>query len=104
MAKNKHTQKKSKKQELAKENVDFFFKLIKENFCLIYNKKYLTEILKISQRFNFRLNRKDKLKFCKKCLCVWDTKNLKIRLNPKLKTKDYICVNCGYIKRFKYKN
>ena len=92
--------KKNKKNGLAEENIKIFSDLLKNNFYEDYNKLYSQEILKISKSFNIRLKNR-KLLFCKNCLVLWDTKTRKIRLNKRLKTKEYICLKCGYIKRFR---
>lgn len=68
---------------------------------------YVKELLKIQTSFNIKINRDTKLLFCKKCYTFHPihnkTKNRTqiIRINPKTKTKDYICKNCGNKKRFK---
>ena len=90
-------------KKLAQENISFFFKLLETRFNPKFDNKYLNEIKKLSQGFNIRLKRDEKLKFCKKCSSYLDINTREIRLNTILKTKEYICKNCGAVRRFKYK-
>lgn len=90
--------------ELAKSNIQHFFKLLDTRFNPEFDSHYIQEIQKLSQGFNIRLKREEKLKFCKKCLTYSNTKTREIRLNQTLKTKEYICKNCGNVRRFKYKD
>jgi RNase P subunit RPR2 len=99
----KFKQKKNIKKELAEENIEIFKNLIKTRFYPEYDKLYIRDLKRLSQRFNIRLDRQTKLLFCKKCEIFWDSKGVKIRINSKLKTKEYICQNCGFRRRFKYK-
>ena len=87
----------------AEKNIDSFFNLLEIRFEPTLDSYYINEILKFSTGFNIRLKREKKLKFCKKCKCFWNNDNLSIRLNPSLKSKEYICKNCGFVRRFKYK-
>ena len=92
--------KKTLSLELARKNIDFFFKLLDSRFNTDFDKYYIKEIKKLSQGFNIRLSRDEKLKFCKKCDIYFDTNTRKIRFNSNLKTKEYICNNCLKIRRF----
>lgn len=87
----------------AKENIDYFFELLETRFCPEYDKMYVRDIKRLSEGFNIRLTREQKLKFCKKCNIYWNVNTREIRLNPKLSAKEYICKNCGFIRRFRYK-
>lgn len=98
----KNKDKKLIQKKLAQENINLFFKLLETRFRPNFDNKYINEIKKLSQGFNIRLKREEKLKFCKKCNTYLDTKTREIRLNSTLKTKEYICKNCGTIRRFKY--
>lgn len=89
-------------QFYAKKNINFLFDLLKNRFEPNQDKYYINEILRFSTAFNIRLKREEKLLFCKKCKCFWNNNNLSIRLNPKLRAKEYICKNCGFVRRFKY--
>ncbi|MFW6285846.1 MAG: hypothetical protein ACOC16_01595 [Nanoarchaeota archaeon] len=97
--------KEKKKLQLyyAKKNINFYFKLLENNFYSKYNKYYIKDILKISQSFNIRLKREEKLKFCKHCHTFFNINNHIIRLDNKKKTLNYICKNCKNIKKIRYK-
>lgn len=89
--------KKNLKNQFAKDAIDKYLKLIEtENNEFLID--YVKEIKKISQGFNITLSKEEKLKFCKKCLIPWNNKTRKIRI--KNKNKEFICLNCNYIKRF----
>ena len=96
-------QRKKLMQDYAKKNISFFFKLLDDRFYPKLDKYYIREIKRLSTGFNIRLKREEKLKFCKKCNSYWDSNSREIRLNPNLKTKEFICKNCGFVRRFKYK-
>jgi RNase P subunit RPR2 len=87
----------------AQKNIDFFFSLLEKQFNPNFDKFYIREIKKLSQSFNIRLKREEKLKFCKTCEIFWNAKTREIRLNDKTKCKEYICKNCSYVRKFKYK-
>lgn len=89
--------------KLACHNIDFFFDLLDNRFNCEFDKEYVKEIKKLSEGFNIRLKREQKLKFCRKCNSYLDISTREIRFNPKTFTKDYICKNCGCCRSFKYK-
>lgn len=95
-------EKKLIQKQYANENINFFFSLLENRFKPEYDEKYVKEIKKFSENFNIRLTREQKLKFCKKCNTYLTTQTLKIRLNSQTKTKEYICLKCNNIKKFKY--
>ena len=88
--------------ELAKTNLDKFFKLLETRYCPEMDSNYIKEIKRISEGFNIRLNREQKLKFCKKCSSNLDITSKKIRINPKNCAVEHICNNCGDIRRYKF--
>ena len=99
----KNKAKKNKQIECAKYNLNYFFKLLDERFYPKYDKFYIKEIKSISQSFNIRLTREQKLKFCKRCNTYQDIDTRDVRINPKTKTINYICKICNYARRFRYK-
>jgi RNase P subunit RPR2 len=104
VAKKQKVNRKKYQKNLAFDLILNYFKLLQENKFPEFEKDYTKEILKISSSFNIRLDREKKLSFCRKCFVFFRiNRTLKIRLNSKFKTKDYICLNCGNIKRFRYK-
>lgn len=89
--------------ELANSNIDFFLNLLKNRFNPEFDKYYVREIERLSQGFNIRLKKDEKLLFCKKCKIFLDINSREIRLNNIHKTKDIICKNCGFARKFRYK-
>ena len=98
----KNKERKKLQLEFANYNIDFFFKLLDERFKPDFDKMYVREIKRLSQGFNVRLKREQKLKFCKKCDTYWDSTTREIRFNSTFICKEYICKNCSYVRRFKY--
>jgi len=67
--------------EYARKNIDFFFNLLETRFYPKFDKLYVLEIKRLSQGFNLRLNREEKLKFCKNCNSHFNSKSRLIRFN-----------------------
>lgn len=99
----KKKSKKSKQKDFVKKNVDHYIELLKTRFMPEYDTKYVKELKKICSAFNYRLTREEKLLFCKKCNCYWNKDTRIIRVNSDTKATEYICKNCGHIRRFRYK-
>jgi RNase P subunit RPR2 len=89
--------------ELANSNIDFFLNLIKTRFNPEFDKFYIREIERLTQGFNIRLKREEKLLFCKKCRTFLDASTREIRFDSENKTKDVICKNCGNVRKYRYK-
>jgi len=104
MRKNKNnSKKKSIKQEYALKNINLFYNLLESRFEIEYEKYYIKEILKLSTSFNIRLTREQKQKICKKCYSYLNSENKQIRLNKNNCCIEHICLNCGNVRRYKYK-
>jgi len=88
--------------EFAKSNLNKFFNLIDTRFYPEMDSNYILEIKRISEGFNIRLSREQKLKFCKKCNSFWDVNSRIIRINPKTCSVEHKCKNCGFTRRFKF--
>ena len=99
----KNKERKNLQSEYAIFNINFYFKLLEERFKPEFDKKYVREIIRLSQGFNIRLSREQKLKFCRKCNSFWDVNSREIRFNSTFGTQEYICKNCSDVRRFKYK-
>ena len=100
----KNKDRKQLQANLGKENLDFFIKLLKSRKNHEFDNHYIREIKKISQGFNIRLTREQKLLFCQKCSLYFEKDNLqKIRFDSKTMTKNYTCPRCEHIKRFMLK-
>jgi ribonuclease P protein subunit RPR2 len=65
--------------------------------------RYLFLARKLAMKYNLRLSREQRRKFCHKCY-TWlqPGKNLEVRINSKLKAVEYICKSCGHINRYPY--
>ncbi len=58
---------------------------------------------KLAMKFNIRLRRELKRKFCKHCYNYFKHGiNVRVRLNRKLKTVTYYCLKCKKFTRFPY--
>ncbi len=89
--------------DLALQNITFFKNIITQNFFKSYEQKYISEIKKISQAFNIRLKREEKLLFCKQCNTVLNANTRNIRINKDNNSIEHICQVCGFVRRFRYK-
>ena len=89
-------------KELAQKNINFYFSLLEERFRPEFDADYIKEIKRLSEGFNIRLDREEKLRFCKKCMSYMTAETREIRLNSKNRTKEIICKKCGEVRRFKY--
>jgi ribonuclease P protein subunit RPR2 len=65
-------------------------------------KRYVYLARKLSTRYNCRLPKKDRMRFCKSCgMPRIIGKNTRVRLNKRTRTADYSC-SCGKTAGFKY--
>ena len=65
-------------------------------------KRYVFLARKLSTRYNCRLQKKDRMRFCKSCgMPRIMGKNTKVRLRPRTRTAEYLC-SCKKIAGFKY--
>lgn len=65
-------------------------------------KRYVFLARKLSTRYNCRLQKKDRMRFCKECgMPRIVGKNTKVRLRKRTRTAEYAC-SCGKIAGFKY--
>lgn len=99
----KNSNKKNIQKTYARKAINKYFDLLNKRFYPDFDSVYIRHILEISKSFNIRLSREEKLKFCRNCYCYFTVENRKIRLNSKINTIEYICKNCGSVKRFKFK-
>jgi RNase P subunit RPR2 len=100
----KNKDRKQLQVNMGKENLNFFIQLLKSRKNPEFDTQYVREIKKISQAFNIRLTREQKLLFCQKCSLFFEKNNLqKIRIDTKTFTKNYTCPRCNNIKRFQIK-
>ena len=65
-------------------------------------KRYVFLARKLSTRYNCRLEKKDRVRFCKSCgMPRIIGKNTRVRLRKRTRTAEYAC-SCGEIAGFKY--
>ena len=65
-------------------------------------KRYVFLARKLSTRYNCRLQKKDRMRFCKECgMPRIVGKNTKVRLRKRTRTAEYAC-SCGKTVGFKY--
>jgi len=65
-------------------------------------RRYVSLARRIGEKVNIRLGRKYGKKFCRKCNTYFTSETLKVRADKKTKTISYICLECGYIRRYPY--
>jgi ribonuclease P protein subunit RPR2 len=68
-----------------------------------YAKRYVFLARKLSTRYNCRMGRADRARFCKSCgMPSVPGLNTKVRLRKREKTAEYLC-SCGAKRGFKYR-
>lgn len=95
--------KKTQHKELVLKNVLLLLELSKNVQLQPFHTQYIKQLVDLTKAFNIRLTREQKLLFCKNCMIPWNSKTRSIRLNSIHGTKDYICLECGFVRKFKYK-
>ena len=92
--------------KIAKERIQILFSNADKEFKKHpeRSKRYAELARKISLRYNVRLSKEDKRKFCKSCN-TWLKPGItsKVRLDKKTKTINIICLNCKKVYRYPYK-
>ncbi|MFA6490074.1 MAG: hypothetical protein WCT52_05350 [Candidatus Micrarchaeia archaeon] len=67
-----------------------------------YAKRYVYLARRLSTRYNCRMRKEDRARFCKSCgMPSVLGKNTKVRLNKRTKSAEYRC-SCGTSRTFKY--
>lgn len=86
-------------KNIAEERVEILFELARKNISDEETARdYVKAAIRIAKFCNLRLGKKKAL-FCKKCCTFFNSENSKVRLNPRKKKVEILCLNCGY-KRF----
>jgi ribonuclease P protein subunit RPR2 len=86
--------------KIIKERIDKLFELAEENIKKHpeRSRRYISLARKLSTRYNFRMNKKIKNRFCKKCDSLFiPGYNVKVKLNSREGIVEYHC-NCGVVK------
>jgi ribonuclease P protein subunit RPR2 len=99
--------KKPEKQiNIAKERIRILFKNAEEEFRKNpeLSHRWVRMARKIATRYNIRMPRELKRRFCKKCFrFLVPGKNSRVRTNPRQQAVIVKCLGCGNIMRFPYR-
>lgn len=93
-------------RRIARERINILLSLAKKEVDKHpeRSKRYVQLARKMAMKYNIRL-KKRKREFCKNCNMPFIfSKTSKVRLNPKTKTVEIICLNCGKVYRYGYKS
>jgi len=92
--------------KIAKERIGILFSLAEKEFKKHpeRSRRYIELARKIGLRYNVRLSKDEKRKFCRKCNTLMKPGvSSKVRLDKSTKTVNVQCLNCGKIYRYPYK-
>ena len=92
-------------KQLAEKRIETLLGLAKRNARKHpeRSRRYVELTGKLSMKYNITISREWKKRFCKKCNAFWILgKNLKVRSDPRTKTMNYNCLECGFVKRYGY--
>ncbi len=93
-------------QKIAKERIEILLNLAEKEFKKHFerSKRYVELARKLGLRYNVRLTKDQKNKFCKKCFTLLKPgMTSKVRLDEKTKTIAIKCEKCNTIYRQPYK-
>ena len=97
------------RREIEKEVLEAYFSLFnlsKEIFKIspYLANKYIELLFNFRKKYKVGIPKEIKRFICRKCKNVLIAGiNLKVRINSKNRVVEYICLNCGFIRRYKYK-
>jgi ribonuclease P protein subunit RPR2 len=106
MKKRKFGRKPAWQIRIAKERIKILFDLALKEFKKHpeRSRRYIQLLRKIGLRYNVRLPKELKRKFCKKCFNLFiPGYSCEIRLNDKTKTVNIKCLRCNKIYRYPYR-
>jgi ribonuclease P protein subunit RPR2 len=92
-------------KKIAKERIAILFGEAGEAFRKHpeRTKRYLTLALRIGMRYNVRLNKKQKMSVCKKCLSFLKPGvSSRVRTNRDKQAVTVSCLSCGHVSRYPY--
>ena len=93
-------------KRIARERIAILFKQAHEQAKagrLDRAHRYVFIARKIAMKYNVKIPRELKRKFCHHCYhYLYPGKNVKIRINRKTQAVEYICLDCGKITRYPY--
>ncbi len=99
-------QKDAAKKRIGLERIKKLFVLAEKNFRLKpeYSHRYVQLARKIAMRYNIRMPKHLKRRFCKKCYrYLVPGKNSEIRTRGEQKAVTVKCMECGNVTRYPYK-
>ena len=86
--------------DIAKERIEILFKqAVKEPE---HANRYVFIARKIAMKFNIKLPKELKRKFCHKCYYYFGPSKVIVRTNPKIKAVEYKCKHCKHVNRYPY--
>ena len=106
MIKKKRILEKRKQKEIALKRIDKLFMLAEKEFSEYpeLSNRYIELALKIAKKYNIKINKKYRYRFCKNCKSYLKLNhNAKINIDTKKKTISLICLNCKKEKKYRYK-
>lgn len=100
------SQKPDWRQQIAKERIQILFSMAEKEFKKHpeRSRRHVELARKIGLRYNVRLSKELKRKFCKKCYTLLKPGiTSKVRLDKSTKNVNVLCLNCNKIYRYPYK-
>jgi len=88
-------------KKIVEERIEILFNEAEKNQD--YADRYVFLARKLSMRYNYKIPKKYKINFCKKCYKYLSSSNCVVRTDPKTKTLNKICLNCKHINRTGYR-
>lgn len=92
-------------RRIAKERIKILFELAEKEFREHpeRSRRYIQLARKIGLRYNIRLQKDLKKKFCKKCNSIL-IPGLSSKVRIKRKIREVKCLNCGKVYRYPFRN
>ena len=92
-------------QSIAKERIAILFRealLAAKTGRYDRANRYVFLARKLAMKYNVKMEREQRRKFCHKCYHYLHAKNLKVRTNPKTKAVEITCLDCKHVNRYPY--
>lgn len=102
----RRSQKPEWQTKIAEERIEILFSLAEKEFRKHpeRSRRYVELARKIGLRYNVRLSKDEKKKFCKKCNTLLKPGiTSQVRLDKSTKTIRILCLNCKKVYRYPYK-
>ena len=88
-------------KKIVNERIKILFEEAEKNSD--YSNRYVYLARKLSMRYNVKIPKLLKIKFCKNCYNYLNSKNSIVRTNPKTRTIDRLCLSCKTKSRVGYR-